>query len=86
MGHKPHSVASRDASRIEARGLRMSDKDPGLTDSQEPLVDELLQLARDGEQWAEHAHTEAAAGVRHTTLPIAEFHAFCRLVALLARG
>lgn len=86
MGHKPNSVDSRDATGIEAHGLRMSDKYPGLTDSQEPLVDELLQLARDGEQWAEHAHTDAAAGARHTTLPIAEFQAFCRLVALLARG
>ena len=86
MGHEPNSVDSRDATGIEAHGLRMSNKYPGLTDSQEPLVDELLQLARDGEQWAEHADTDAAAGAQHTTLPIAEFHAFCRLVALLARG
>jgi non-ribosomal peptide synthetase component F len=86
MENEPNSVDSRDATRIEAHGLRMSDKYPGLTDSQEPLVDELLQLARDGEQWAEHAGTNAAAGAQHTTLPIADFHAFCRLVALLARG
>ncbi|HEV2977972.1 MAG TPA: hypothetical protein VG425_10320 [Casimicrobiaceae bacterium] len=86
MEHEPKSVDSGDVTPIEAHGLRMSDKYPGLTDSQEPLVDELLQLARDGEQWAEHAGTDAAAGAKHTTLPIAEFHAFCRLLALLARG
>jgi hypothetical protein len=86
MGRKPNPPDNRDATRIAGHGLRMSDKYPGLTDSQEPLVDELLQLARDGEQWAENADADAAAGVQHTTLPIADFRGFCRLVALMARG
>ena len=86
MGRKPNPLDNHDATWTTSLGLRMSDKYPGLTDSQEPLVDELLQLARDGEQWAENAGAEAAAGVQHTTLPIADFRGFCRLVALLARG
>ena len=86
MGRKPNPLDNRDANWTSGHGLRMSDKYPGLTDSQEPLVDELLQLARDGEQWAENADAEAAAGAQHTTLPIADFRGFCRLVVLLARG
>jgi hypothetical protein len=86
MGRKPNLPDSHDATRTTGQGLHMSDKYPGLTDSQEPLVDELLQLARDGEQWAENADADADNGVRHTTLPIADFRGFCRLVALLARG
>jgi hypothetical protein len=86
MGRKSNSLGNGDATRIEVRGLRMSDKYPGLTDSQEPLVDELLQLARDGARWAETAEANAATGTQQATLPIAEFRGFCRLVALLARG
>jgi hypothetical protein len=86
MGRKPHPLDNLDAATSEAHGLRMSDKYPGLTDSQEPLVDELLQLARDGEQWAENADADAASGTQQTTLPISEFRGFCRLVALLAQG
>ena len=86
MKRKPNPLDDRDATRIGAHGLRMSDKYPGLTDSQEPLVDELLELARDGELWAENAEADAAGGAQQTTLPIAEFRGFCRLVALLARG
>jgi hypothetical protein len=86
MGRKPGPFDNRDATRTAGHDLRMSDKYPGLTDSQEPLVDELLHLARDGEQWAENADADAASGVQHTTLPIADFRGFCRLVTLLARG
>jgi hypothetical protein len=86
MGRKSSSLGNGDATRIEVHGLRMSDKYRSLTDSQEPLVDELLQLARDGARWAETAEADAATGTQQTTLPIAEFRGFCRLVALLARG
>jgi hypothetical protein len=86
MGRQPNPLDNRDARTSEVHGLRMSDKYPGLTDSQEPLVDELLQLARDGEQWAENAEADAASGTQQTTLPISEFRGFCRLVALLAQG
>jgi hypothetical protein len=82
MGRKPNPLDDRDATRIEAHGLRMSDKYPGLTDSLERLVDELLQPARDGEQEAENAEADAATGAQQTTLPIAEFRRFCRLVKL----
>src|SRR5438094_3977370 len=80
MGRKSNSLGNGDATRIEVHGLRMSDRYPGLTDSQEPLVDELLQLARDGARWAETAEANAATGTQQATLPIAEFRGFCRLV------